>query len=136
FVQRRVKRLLVVVNDPALQTSIVELIGADDVETTVVSTGAQALAELRSHEFECLVLDLRLPDISGFELIERIQKEMDQTNLPIIVYTGRELTANDEEQLHTSEYPVVIKVANSPESLLAETALFLHRAGDSLPEPK
>jgi len=136
FVQRKAKRLLVVVDDPALQTSVVELIGGNDIETTVVETGAQALAALRSHEFNCLVLDLRLPDMSGFELIARIQNEMNQASLPIIVFTGKELAAKEEEQLLRPAGPLVIKVANTPEGLLAETALFLHRAGDSLPESK
>jgi CheY-like chemotaxis protein len=136
FAQRQVRHLLVVEDDDAQRMSIVELIGDGDVQTTAVATGAEALAQLQSREFDCLVLDLRLPDMTGFELIEKIQKELGQTNLPIIVYTGKELTEKEETQLRLVTDAIVVKEANSPERLLAETSLFLHRVEANLPEPK
>jgi CheY-like chemotaxis protein/HAMP domain-containing protein len=136
FAQRKIKHLLVVEDDDTQRMSIVELIGEGDVHTTAVATGTEALVELQNRQFDCMVLDLRLPDMSGFDLIERIQKELDQVDLPIIVYTGKELTEKEETQLRMVADAIVIKEANSPERLLAETSLFLHRVETSLPEPK
>ncbi len=136
FAQRKIKQLLVVEDDDAQRMSIVELIGEDDVQTTAVATGEEALAELQNRQFDCMVLDLRLPDMTGFELIELIQKELGQLDLPIIVYTGKDLTEKEEQQLRMVTDAIVIKEANSPERLLAETSLFLHRVETSLPEPK
>ncbi len=136
FAERHVRRLLVVEDDDVQRMSIVELIGEGDVQTTDVATGEEALAELQSEEFDCMVLDLRLPDIDGFELIERIQKELGLVDLPIIIYTGKELTDKEETQLRRVADAVVVKEANSPERLLAETSLFLHRVETDLPEPK
>jgi hypothetical protein len=116
--------------------SIVELIGGGDVETTDVATAAEALKAIKSNQFDCMVLDLRLPDMSGFDLIEKIQKDLGRTDLPIIIYTGKELTEREESQLRKVADAIVVKEANSPERLLAETALFLHRIEANLPEPK
>jgi HAMP domain-containing protein/CheY-like chemotaxis protein/signal transduction histidine kinase len=136
FAQRKVRHLLVVEDDDAQRMSIVELIGEGDVQTTAVATGEEALAELQNHQFDCMVLDLKLPDMSGFELIERMQKEFDQADLPIIIYTGKELSEKEETQLRLVADAIVVKEANSPERLLAETSLFLHRVESNLPEPK
>jgi HAMP domain-containing protein/CheY-like chemotaxis protein/signal transduction histidine kinase len=136
FVQRGVKRLLVVEDDDAQRMSIVELIGNGDVVTTAVASGEEALAALREDQFDCMVLDLKLPDMTGFELIERIQKELGQTELPIIVYTGKELTEKEEKQLRMVADAIIVKEVSSPERLLAETTLFLHRVEANLPEPK
>jgi CheY-like chemotaxis protein len=116
--------------------SIVELIGEGDVETTAVATGEEAMAALQSQQFDCMVLDLRLPDTTGFELIEKIQNELGLLDLPLIVYTGKELTEQEENQLRRAADAIVIKEANSPERLLAETSLFLHRVETSLTESK
>ena len=86
--------------------------------------------------FDCMVLDLKLPDMSGFELIDKIQTELDRSDLPIIVYTGKDLTEKEESQLRQVADAIVVKEANSPERLLAETALFLHRVEAKMPEPK
>jgi len=83
-----------------------------------------------------MVLDLKLPDMTGFELIEQLQTDSGQTDLPIIVYTGKELTRKEEMHLRRVATSVIIKEADSPERLLAETALFLHRVEANLPEPK
>jgi CheY-like chemotaxis protein len=136
FADRRVRRLLVVEDDDAQRMSIVELIGNGDVKTTAVATGAEALAALREESFDCMVLDLKLPDMSGFDLIEKLQQELGRSDLPIIVYTGKELTAKEETQLRKVADAIIVKEVSSPERLLAETALFLHRVEANLPEPK
>jgi HAMP domain-containing protein/CheY-like chemotaxis protein len=136
FVQRRVKRLLVVEDDDVQRMSIVELIGNGDVVTTAVASGEEALTSLQSEQFDCMVLDLKLPDMTGFELIEKIQTDLGQQQLPIIIYTGKELTEKEETQLRKVTDAIIVKEASSPERLLAETALFLHRVEANLPEPK
>jgi len=83
-----------------------------------------------------MVLDLKLPDMSGFDLIDKIQKESGKTDLPIIVYTGKDLTEKGREPLRQVADAIVVKEANSPERLLAETAMFLHRVEANMPEPK
>jgi CheY-like chemotaxis protein len=136
FAEKRVRKLLVVEDDDTQRMSIVELIGNGDVVTTAVATGEEALAALREDSFDCMVLDLKLPDMTGFDLIEKLQKELGRADLPIIIYTGKELTSKEETQLRKVADAIIVKEASSPERLLAETALFLHRVEANLPEPK
>ncbi|MBH8561680.1 HAMP domain-containing protein [Nostoc sp. CENA67] len=136
FVDRRVKNLLVVEDDDTQRHSIVELIGNSDVATTAVATGLEALAAIRREHFDCLVLDLGLPDMTGFELIEQIKLEPNGENLPIIVYTGREVTKTQETELRRIAETIILKDVQSPERLLDETALFLHRVQANMPAPK
>jgi CheY-like chemotaxis protein len=135
FAGRSARRLLVVEDDDIQRMSVVELIGNGDVNTTAVATGEEALSKLNDEQFDCMVLDLKLPDMTGFELIEKLQTS-GQANLPIIVYTGKELTRKEELHLKRVATSIIIKEADSPERLLAETALFLHRVEANLPEPK
>ncbi|MBE9008382.1 HAMP domain-containing protein [Fortiea sp. LEGE XX443] len=136
FVERRVKSLLVVEDDDTQRHSIVELIGNSDVATTAVATGAEALAAINSQQFDCLVLDLGLPDMNGFELLEQIKQQPNGESLPIIIYTGIELTNAQETQLRRITETIIVKDVRSPERLLDETTLFLHRVQAALPEPK
>ncbi|MFN6465125.1 MAG: HAMP domain-containing protein [Nostoc sp. DedVER02] len=136
FVERQVKNLLVVEDDDTQRHSIVELIGNSDVSTTAVATGAEALEAIRSKHFDCLVLDLGLPDMTGFELIEQIKLLPNGKTLPIIVYTGREISKAQETELRRIAETIIIKDVRSPERLLDETALFLHRVQANLPAPK
>jgi HAMP domain-containing protein/CheY-like chemotaxis protein/signal transduction histidine kinase len=136
FAEKRVRKLLVVEDDEVQRMSIVELIGNGDVLTTAVETGEEALAALKEGQYDCMVLDLKLPDMTGFDLIEKIQKELGRADLPIIIYTGKELTNKEETQLRKVADAIIVKEASSPERLLAETALFLHRVEANLPEPK
>ncbi|MDZ8189468.1 MAG: HAMP domain-containing protein [Nostoc sp. ChiSLP02] len=136
FVERQVKNLLVVEDDDTQRLSIVELIGNSDVATTAVGTGAAALEAIRTQHFDCLVLDLGLPDMTGFELIEQIKLLPNGKSLPIIVYTGREISKAQETELRRIAETIIIKDVRSPERLLDETALFLHRVQANLPEPK
>ncbi|MDQ3301511.1 MAG: response regulator, partial [Myxococcota bacterium] len=136
FVEKRVKQLLVVEDDPVQSQAITDLIGDGDVQTTTVSSGEGALQSLQDKNYDCVVLDLRLPGMSGFELIERIKADPRHRRLPVIVYTGRELTDEDKERLHGLAQTVIIKDVTTMERLLDETALFLHRVEANLPERK
>ncbi len=140
FVERPVKKLLVIDDNVAQCQSIVELLGNGDIHTTTVGTGAQALALLKAEPFDCIVLDLGLPDMSGFELIEQIEQHMgmgeSRTSLPIIIYTGKKLTEQEETELRRVTKAIIIKDVKSPERLLDETALFLHRVQSNLPSAK
>jgi CheY-like chemotaxis protein len=136
FVAPRTKRLLVVEDNDVERQSIVELLGHDDIEITTVSTGAEAFNVLLDRPFDCCVLDLRLPDISGFELLDKLQEERSLRDVPIVVFTGKELSGEEQERLHTAAKSVILKDVRSPERLLDETALFLHRVIADLPESK
>jgi CheY-like chemotaxis protein len=132
----RRKRLLVVEDNAAEQLGITELLGHDDLEVVVADTGQAALAAMREHPCDCVVLDLRLPDMSGFEVLERISKDETLSDIPVVVFTGRELSAEEDAQLHTLARSVVVKGVESPERLLDETSLFLHRVFSDLPAEK
>jgi CheY-like chemotaxis protein/HAMP domain-containing protein len=134
FLERRVKRLLVVEDDATQRQSIVDLIGNGEVFTTAVGTATEALAELDRERFDCVVLDLRLPDLSGLELMKRIKEREDLMRMPIVIYTGKELTRGEEMDLRKLAQTIIIKDVKSPERLIDETALFLHRVQESLPE--
>jgi CheY-like chemotaxis protein/signal transduction histidine kinase/HAMP domain-containing protein len=135
FVERPLRYCLVVEDDPAQRQSIVALIGDADVETTAVGTGAEALRAVREKRFDCVVMDLGLPDMSGAELLARLKQDA-QPGLPVIIYTGKELSEHDELALKRFTDSIIIKSAKSPEHLLDETALFLHRVESNLPETK
>jgi HAMP domain-containing protein/CheY-like chemotaxis protein/signal transduction histidine kinase len=135
FIERPVKNLLVVEDDARQRESIVALIGNGDVKTTAVASGAEALAALDQKHYDCMVLDLGLPDMAGLELIEAIKRK-GRGALPIIVYTGKELNEQEELALRRVTDAIIIKSVKSPEQLLDETALFLHRVEANLPEDK
>ena len=132
----RVKRLLVVEDDPAECMSIQELIRHDDIAIDTVDSGADALDALATGLYDCVVLDLRLPDMSGFELLDRLQELDEFGDVPVVVFTGKDLTAAEDARLKKAAKSVVIKGVESPERLLDETALFLHRVIADLPEHK
>jgi HAMP domain-containing protein/CheY-like chemotaxis protein/signal transduction histidine kinase len=128
------RSLLVVEDDMAQRESIVALIGDADVHIVTVETGQAALAALAEHPFDCMVLDLTLPDISGFDLLDQIGKQPALRDLPIVIYTAKELSRKDVTKLKRYAKTIVVKDARSPERLLDETALFLHRSQASLPD--
>jgi CheY-like chemotaxis protein/signal transduction histidine kinase/HAMP domain-containing protein len=136
FAEPRKRQLLVVEDDPAERMSIQELIAHDDVNITGVGTGQEALAAMHEREYDCVVLDLRLPDMSGFELLTEVQKEPNLRDVPIVVFTGRELTQEEETLLRKMAKSIVLKGVQSPERLLDETSLFLHRVVADLPPSK
>jgi HAMP domain-containing protein/CheY-like chemotaxis protein/signal transduction histidine kinase len=132
------RRNLLIVEDNAIERqSIVELLGHESVDIKTASTGAEAWTALRSGtRYDCVVLDLRLPDISGFELLERVRQEPDLRDLPIVVFTGKDLSEEDEIQLLRMAESVILKGVQSPERLLDETSLFLHLVESELPQSK
>jgi HAMP domain-containing protein/CheY-like chemotaxis protein/signal transduction histidine kinase len=136
FAEPRRKRLLVVEDNPSEQLSISELLGHDDVDIAIAGTGAEAIASLLREPADCMVLDLKLPDMTGFEVLERIAAEESLRDLPVVVFTGRELSPEDDARLHSVARSVVVKGVESPERLLDETALFLHRVVSDLPAEK
>jgi CheY-like chemotaxis protein len=136
YSQPRRKRLLVVEDNPAEQLSTRELLWHDDIDIDVIGSGSAALRALERDTYDCIVLDLRLPDMSGFDVLEQIKDDAKLRDLPVVVFTGRELSAEEDLQLHTLARSVVVKDVESPERLLDETALFLHRVVSDLPEGK
>jgi CheY-like chemotaxis protein len=136
FAQAHTKRLLVVEDNEIERKSVVALLGHEDIEITAVGTGSEAFAALLDRPFDCAVLDLRLPDMTGFELLDKIQAEPALRSLPIIVFTGKDLTQEEETRLKLAAKTIVLKDVHSPERLLDETALFLHRVVSDLPADK
>jgi len=126
-----------VVEDNEIErNAIVELLGYRDIEILPVGTGAEALATLAKSPVDCIVLDLRLPDMTGFELLERLQGDPRTAAIPVVVFTGRELSQQETAALKQMAKSVVLKDVQSPERLLDETALFLHRVVTDLPPDK
>ncbi len=132
FIERQVKNLLIVEDDVNLRHSVGKLLAGSDVEIAEVGLGQQALELLRTRRFDCIILDLRLPDISGFDLLRQIHDDEALPKCPVIVYTGRELSPEDHAQLRDYADSIIVKEAKSPERLLDETALFLHRVSADL----
>jgi len=136
FVEPHMKRLLIVEDNEIETKSIVELLQHDDIEIDTAATGAEALAKLLDKPFDCCVLDLRLPDMNGFELLEKLQAEPTLNEIPIVVFTGKSLSPEEEQKLKLVAKSIVLKDVQSPERLFDETALFLHRVVANLPETK
>ncbi|MGQ2978936.1 MAG: response regulator [Polaromonas sp.] len=129
---QKVKRVLLVEDDARQRDSVTQLIGDDDVEITAVETGAEALALLGTTIFDCMIIDLKLPDIQGNELLRRMSTEDICSFPPVIVYTGRNLTREEETELLRYSRSIIIKGARSPERLLDEVTLFLHKVESEL----
>jgi HAMP domain-containing protein/CheY-like chemotaxis protein/signal transduction histidine kinase len=136
YAQPRLKELLVVEDNSAEQLSIRELLGSDDIHISVAATGAEALDAVTNGAFDCMVLDLRLPDMTGFEVLERLRDIPSSADLPVVVFTGKDLTSDEDLRLRSLARSVVVKGVESPERLLDETALFLHRVVADLPDKK
>jgi signal transduction histidine kinase/DNA-binding response OmpR family regulator/CHASE3 domain sensor protein len=130
---RRLNRLLIVEDDATQRNAICRLLAADDVETVAVATTKEALAHLRAGTFDCVVTDLALPDASGFDLLEQMDTDSAHAFPPVIVYTGRSLTEEEEARLRRHSSAIIVKGARSPERLLDEVTLFLHRVEADLP---
>jgi len=136
FAEPRRKRLLVVEDDEGERKSIEVLLGHDDIDIVVAGSGADALAAMRDELPDCVVLDLRLPDMSGFEVLEQMRADERLRELPVVVFTGKELAQDEEAQLQSMARSIVVKGVESPERLLDETSLFLHRVVSDLPPEK
>jgi CheY-like chemotaxis protein/HAMP domain-containing protein/signal transduction histidine kinase len=136
FAAPRRKKLLVVDDNEAECRSITALLAHDDVDITTAGTGTAALVALNEQVYDCTVLDLRLPDISGFEVLERIRDNPALKEMPVVVFTGKELSPEEDLRLKALARSVVVKGVESPDRLLDETALFLHRVLADLPPEK
>jgi len=136
FISREIKSLLLVEDDANSRRSIKKLLDGSDVQITEADRGQAALDLLQSHHFDCIILDLSLPDMTGFEVLNRMNGQKGEGRSPVIVYTGRDLTP--EENLELAKYAdsVIVKGVKSPERLLDETALFLHRVVADMPTEK
>src|SRR5690606_23433183 len=130
---RTVRRVLIVEDDVVQREAVSKLLESRDVETVGVGTAAECLQQLKSQTFDCMVLDLTLPDASGFSLLETLSRESGQGYPPVIVYTGRDLSPEHEQQLRRYSSSIIIKGAKSPERLLDEVSLFLHQVVSELP---
>jgi CheY-like chemotaxis protein/CHASE3 domain sensor protein len=130
---QNMRRVLVVEDDVRQRDSIRELLAMSDLQITAVESAGKALTALRSITFDCMVMDLSLPDFSGFELLERMAGQEGVSVPPVIVYTGQELSADDEQKLRRFSRSIILKDARSPERLLDEVTLFLHQVESSLP---
>jgi signal transduction histidine kinase/CheY-like chemotaxis protein len=136
FVSRKMKNLLIIEDDENSRIAMRKLIGNGDVKCFEAGTGKEAQAIYKENQIDCIVLDIGLPDITGFELIYTFEKIKDQPIPPIIVYTGKELTKEENNELQKYAESIIIKGVKSEERLLDETALFLHRTISNLPEAK
>jgi len=136
FIQRPQRKLLLVEDQADERQGIVELIGHDDESITAVGSPSEALASLRAESFDCAVVDLRLSETSAFALLEQIHNDPRMRDLPVIVYTPEDLTENEKTQLNRLAKRMLVKDIHSPERLLAETTLFLHREAANLPTAK
>ena len=133
---RGVKNLLVVEDDDTLRKGIVKLVGNGDVHSDEASSGGEAMEKLKSRTYDCMILDLGLPDMTGFELLHELRGMEDVVIPPVIVYTGRELTREEDIELREYAESIIVKGVRSEERLLDEASLFLHRVVDRLPEKK
>jgi CheY-like chemotaxis protein len=137
FIDQQVKRLLVVEDDDVQRAAMIDLIAHEDVEITAVATAEEALRDLAQTHYDCMVLDLGLQGRQdGFQLLETVKGDPAMRELPIIIYTGKELSQEEETRLRRFADTIIIKDVKSPERLLDETALFLHRVEAKLPEQK
>jgi CheY-like chemotaxis protein len=136
FTQSRRRRLLVIEDDSAERLSIETLLSHDDVDIINVSSGRGALSALREARCDCVVLDLRLPDMSGFDVLDEMRRDASLADVPVVVFTGKELSSEEEARLNAMARSVVVKGVESPERLLDATSLFLHRVVTDLPPDK
>jgi CheY-like chemotaxis protein len=136
YVAPHTKRLLVIEDDDRERASVIDLLTHDDIEVEAAATGKEALDKLRARAFDCCVVDLRLPDMTGLEILETLQGETSLRDIPVVVFTGKDLAADEEARLRTLAKSIVVKDVQSPERLLDETALFLHRVIGNLPDDK
>ena len=135
-VEKKIKDLLLVEDNAELRRGIVKLIGDPDLNILEVDSGAEALAALKERRFDCMILDLGLPDMSGFELLEHMSTVQAGDRPPVIVYTGKDLTREEEMALRKHAETIIVKGVKSEERLLDEVSLFLHKTVSTMPEAK
>ncbi|EPE96804.1 response regulator [Rhizobium grahamii] len=131
---QRMHRVLIVEDNEVQREAVARLLTSHEVETVSAGTAAECLKLLKEQTFDCIVLDLSLPDASGYSLLETISQDSDHSFPPVIVYTGRVLSADDEQKLRRYSKSIIVKGAKSPERLLDEVTLFLHQVVSDLPD--
>jgi len=136
FAEKKLKKLLIVEDNQQQNKAMQELIGNGDVKTVQCFSGEEAFAELQRESFDCIIIDLGLPGMSGMELLEKIREREELRHTPIIVYTAKDLDKEETRRLHKLASTVILKTADSRERLLDETTLFLHRMELRLPKEK
>jgi len=136
FAIPRTRRLLVIEDNEIERDAVIELLGYDDIDITSAGSGEKALDLLEKHRFDCVVLDLRLPDMTGFDLLEQMKDSEELASVPVVVFTGKDLSHEEQLRLNVMAKSIVLKDVQSPERLLDETALFLHRIVTQLPAEK
>ena len=136
FYTKDIKDLLIVEDDDTMRKVIIDLLGEEKINITAVGLGKKALEKIKKEQFDCIILDLSLPDISGFEVLKDLEKMDDITIPPVIIYTGKDITKEEEYELNKYTSSIIIKGVKSEERLLDETALFLHQVVDEMPEDK
>ena len=136
FYAKHIKELLIVEDDENMRKVVADMMGNGDVKVTAVATGKSALNELKARDFDCMILDLKLPDFSGLELLKKVEHANEVEIPPVIVYTGKDLSKEEESELKKYAKSIIIKGAQSKERLLDETTLFLHQVVEKLPAEK
>ena len=134
FLDSSVRRVLVVEDEATQRENIQRIVGSDDVEIVEADSGEAALRHLENTAFDCMILDLGLPDTAGFEVLQQVRRQEKLRDLPVIIYTSRDLTPEEERQMKKYAERIVVKDARAPERLLDETAMFLHRVVAKMPE--
>ncbi|MCF8303539.1 MAG: response regulator [Bacteroidales bacterium] len=133
---KSVKKILIVDDEAIIRKSVENLVAGKDVQTISVASGQEAIDALGNETIDCIILDLGLEDMSGFDVLEKVKKDNTYSDIPVIIYTGQDLTKEEEQTLQKYADSIIIKGARSPERLLAETTLFLHRVEANLPKSK
>ncbi len=136
LISRETKRLLVIDDELIVRKSVIDLIGKEGVEIVDCEKGLEALEIMKQERFDCVILDLGLEDVSGFDILEKMREEPSLKGTPVIIYTGQELNPEEEQHLKQLADSIILKGARSPERLLAETTLYLHRNESLIPEGK
>lgn len=136
IISKPIKKLIIVEDEEIMRKSIINLMKGENIEITDVETGKEAFDKVSSEDFDCMILDLGLGDMTGFELLDKFEKNKVATELPIVIYTGRELTHEENDKLKKYSQSIILKGARSFERLLAETTLFLHQVESKLPDKK
>ncbi len=136
FAAREIKELLIIDGDAQQRNNMLELIGSSDVRIKMVVSGKEALAALKKKRYDCIVLDIHLPDISAADLLEAIQRINLKQDIPVIIYGINELPQQEQERIKALALKGIVKEVRTPERLLDETALFLHRVVSKLPEER
>ena len=136
IISKPIKKLIIVEDEEITRKSIINLMKSDNIAITDVDTGKKAYDKVVAEDFDCMILDLGLEDMTGFELLDRFEKDKVATGLPIVIYTGRELTHKENDKLKKFSQSIILKGTRSFERLLAETTLFLHQVESKLPEDK